>query len=332
MTDTQPSPFLSLVITSFTIERLNDVYALLDSIKNQTYKNMETIFVTERSFDLYNKVSAYIRDKAIPNTKVMFNDGKPGLSAARNLGISKAIGEIIAFVDDDVVLFPEWADEMIKTYSADSIIGATGTGLPLWEDATMSWLPEEFYWIISCTAFAGWNEPRAVRSAWGMNMSFRREAFQHCGFSENFGQTTGEKEAWKAGPVDDAEFSINLRLRTGKSITYNPLVRVQHKVYTYRLSSKFIRGQAYWQGYSKALFKRLYSRDADTTDLARERDLLRRIFFNLLPRTAKAFFGQPKRAIKIFALTASVLFYVALGYSAGAAPFLAGFTRRYFSS
>jgi hypothetical protein len=164
-----------------------------------------------------------------------------------------------------------------------------------------------------------------------MNMSFRREAFDYCAFSESFGQTKGGQAAWKAGPVDDAEFSINLRLKTGKAIVYNPKVRVWHQVYPYRLGFTFVRGQAYWQGYTKALLRRIYRQDEDTRSLVREYDLLRRLLLRLLPRTLAELFRSPAVARKKLAITASALFYVALGYAAASWPRVAGFTRRYFS-
>lgn len=325
-------PKLSLVITSYSISRLKDTMELMDSVKAQTYPNFETIFVAEGSDELRDKVEAYAEEKAIPNTKIVFNDGEHGLSVARNLGIKHASGDIIAFVDDDVVLFPDWAEQMVKTYNDDSIIGATGQGLPLWENKSLSWLPSEFYWIISCTAFTGWTTLKPVRSAWGMNMSFRKEAFNYCRFSTDFGQTSGEQEAWKAGPVDDAEFSINLRMKTGKVIMYNPQVQVHHKVYTYRLSNGFIKGQSYWQGYSKALLRKMYRDDADTRTLIRERELLKHIVLTFGPKTAWQFFRNPKIGVKTMALTTKVLFYVALGFSAAAFPSVTGFTKKYFSS
>lgn len=325
-------PLLSIVITSFTAGRLKDIFELLASIKSQTYQSLETIFVAERSQELYERVREYGEEQSLPNLKVIFSHDKLGLSAARNLGIQEAQGDIVAFVDDDVVLFPDWAEEMVKTYEDESIIGVTGPGFPLWEDKSLTWLPEEFYWLTSCTAFTGWSKLQAVRSAWGMNMSFRKEAFEHCRFSEAFGQTTGEQEAWKAGPGDDAEFSINLRLKTGRLIMYNPGARVQHRVYAYRLTRKFIRGQAYWQGYLKALLRKIYRDDSDTRALVKEYSLLRRILLSLLPRTVGLFPSNPGLAWKRFALTATVLFYVALGYSAAAFPWLAGFTKKYYSS
>ena len=325
-------PRLSVVVTSYSTERLQDIFELLDSVQGQSYPDLELIFVAERSPELRERVESYAKQRSMANARVVFNDGPSGLSAARNVGVREASGDIIAFADDDVVLFPDWAEEMVKTYArGDSTIGVTGPGFPRWKDESQAWLPEELYWIVSCTAFTGWNGMRAVRSAWGMNMSFRREAFDYCSFSENFGQTKGGQAAWKAGPVDDAEFSIKLRLRTGKVIVYNPNVRVWHKVYPYRLGFTFVRGQAYWQGYTKALLRRMYRDDEDTRTLVREYDLLRRILLRLLPRTLGELFRSPTIARKKLAITANTLFNVALGYAAASWPRLAGFTRRYYS-
>jgi glycosyltransferase involved in cell wall biosynthesis len=313
------------------MERLKDIYELLDSIKVQTYPNIEVVFVAERSEELRQKVKRYGNEIGLSKFKVLFNDGEPGQSVARNLGLTNAEGDIIGFVDDDVVLFPKWAEETVKSYKSDSIIGVTGPAFPLWENESMSWLPEEFYWIISCTAFLGWNELRPVRCAGGMNMSFRKEAFESLRFSEYFGHIAQERR--KVGPVvDDAEFSIRIRLKTGKSILFNPQVQVRHRAYFYRIGNRFVRGQAYWQGYSKALLKKTYPEDPDTNALTREYDLLRRIFFGLIPRTIKQFFTSPGLAWKTSTLTTNVIFYTALGYSASAFPRIAGFTKRYFSA
>ena len=325
------NPLLSIVVTSYTVQRLQDICELLDSIKNQSYGNIEVIFVAERSRELYEKVKTYAEEKGIPNMVSVFNDGEPGQSAARNLGIKLAKGDIVAFVDDDVVLFPDWVEEMVRTYDNDSIIGVTGPASPLWENESLTWLPEEFYWVTSCTAFAGLSELMAVRTAGGMNMSFQREAFNHCLFSQDFGHIGQEQR--KVGPVvDDAEFSINLRLKTGKLILFNPRVRVQHRVYAYRLSRRFVRGQAYWQGYSKALLRRIYWNDPDTRALLRERTLLRRILLNLLPKIAVGFFSRPQLAWKRLSLTIAVLFHLTLGYFSASLPWLGRLTYSKYSS
>jgi glycosyltransferase involved in cell wall biosynthesis len=310
------------------MDRFTDICELLDSIKVQTYPNIEIIFVVERTQELVEKIKMYVNEKSIQNIKVIFNDGEQGQSPARNYGVKYANGDIVGFIDDDVVLFPNWAEEMVKTYTDDSIIGVTGSALPLWEDESLSWFPKEFYWIISCTAWFAEEHIKEVRSAWGMNMSFRKEAFKYCLFSKTFGHIAKEKS--KSGlVVDDAEFSINLRLKTGKKILFNPSVCVKHHVYSYRLSAEFIRTQSYWQGYSKAILKKAYPNDVDTRGLMREETLLGRILFRLYPQTLALFFSNPRQSLKILSLSNSVLFYVVLGYISGVFHPL-DFTKNFF--
>jgi glycosyltransferase involved in cell wall biosynthesis len=302
-------PLLSIIITSYTTERLKDIFELLDSIKAQTYPNIETIFVAERSRELYGLVEAYMEVKAIPSVRLLFNHGEPGLSAARNLGIKEARGDIIAFVDDDTLLFPDWAEEMVKTYENGAIIGVTGPALPLWEDESMSWFPEEFYWIISCTAWCDWNEMREVRNAWGMNMSFKREVFELCGpFQNEFG--------FHRGPMaEDNEFSLRVRVETGKGVVYNPSVKLGHRVHRYRLSWRFIRERAYWIGHSRRMLKKLYPEANSGTDLlSQEHQLLKRIFTRLPLDILKSLFRHPAIAWRKFSVTFIALFFVTLGY------------------
>ncbi len=330
-------PLLSIIITSYTIERLNDTYELLDSIEAQTYPNIETIFVAERSQELYEKVKRRLEEilgdsmetrsdsietldqspnlnESLPisrhvSFKVIFNHGEPGLSAARNVGIKQAKGDIIAFVDDDVALFPDWAEEMVKTYGDDSIIGVTGPAFPLWEDESMSWFPEEFYWIISCTAWCDWSEKTEVRNAWGMNMSFKAEAFQKCGaFLNEFG--------FHKGPMaEDNEFSLRVRAKTGKNIVYCPSVRLWHRVHNYRLSQRFIKERAYWIGYSRRMLKKTFPKTEAGEDLlSQEHQLLKRIFTRLFPNIVKTFFTNPIIAWRKLSVTITALFFVAIGY------------------
>ncbi|MBA7661603.1 hypothetical protein ES703_69623 [subsurface metagenome] len=302
-------PLLSVIITSYTTERLGDIYELLDSIKTQTYPGVETIFVAERLTELLDKVKAYASNKDTLSLKVIFNSGEPGLSAARNLAIREAKGDIVAFVDDDVVLSPDWAEEMIKAYQGDSIIGVTGSALPLWEDESMSWLPEELYWIISCTAWCQWNEVREVRNAWGMNMSFRREAFEQCGlFFNEFG--------FHKGPIaEDNEFSQRVKAKTGKNIIYCPRVRLWHRVHKYRLSPQFIKERAYWIGRSRRMLLRFYPEAEKGKDLlSQEHQLLRRIFTRLFPNILKTFFTNPVIAWRKLVATVVALTFITLGY------------------
>ena len=72
----QNNPLLSIIITSYTMERFKDICDLLDSIKSQTLLNptqqtqetqqtIEVIFVAERSRELYNKVKQFVSQQSV---------------------------------------------------------------------------------------------------------------------------------------------------------------------------------------------------------------------------------------------------------------------------
>jgi len=309
------TPKVSIIISSYTMDRFQDITELLDSIHAQTYNNIEVIVVTERSQELMESIQNYIRGKGYTNVKVLFNQGERGVSPARNLGVRQATGEIIAFADDDAVLFPDWAEETVIAYGGDSSIGGlTGPILPLWEDESMNWFPREFYWIFSCT-YWDWTEPTEVRNGYGTNMSFSRDVFDICGlFKTNLGVKGYGKGGWQGIGGEEVDFSLRVKDQTGKRIVYHPGIRVKHKVFSYRLSCEFIRKRAYWEGQAKAMFNSLYRSD-NKQILYTEHELLRRILFKLVPRSMKLFFSNPELALRRLWLTFLVLASVVTGYS-----------------
>jgi len=305
---------ISIITTSYTLDRLKDITELLDSIEAQTYSNTETLIVAERSPELADNIKKYIAEKGYSRMQVLYNEGEWGASSARNLAIEQAKGDIITFVDDDAILFPDWVEEMAETYAQDnSVVGVTGPILPLWEQDSMSWFPRELYWIFSCT-YWDMTEKTEVRNGYGTNLSFRREAFNS---RERFRTTLGVKgrgqRGWQEPGAEEVEFSLRVRRKTGKHIIYNPRVRVKHKVYSYRMSTKFIAKRAYWEGYAKAMLNRWY-RPGGEAVLSTEYELLRRILFKLLPRTLGRLFRQPVTGWRQLWVVAVVLSCVAGGY------------------
>jgi glycosyltransferase involved in cell wall biosynthesis len=310
------SPALISIITPcFTTARLSDVTELLDSIHAQTYGNIEVLVVTERSPELGDTIRNYAEEKGYAGVRVLYNEQEWGSYAARNLGIQQAHGEILAFIDDDALLLPDWTEETVKAYAEDdSTIGLTGPILPQWSEDTMSWFPRELYWIFSCT-YWDWNEKTEVRNGYGTNISFRREAFDRCGlFTNSLEATERQGSDWQRPGAKETEFSLRVTRTTGKRIIYHPGIGVKHKVYPYRLSMGFIVRRAYWEGYAKALLNRQY-RPGQGGVLSTEYGLLRRILFKALPQSLGLLFQRPEiggRRLWIFGLT---LGSVAAGYT-----------------
>ncbi len=59
---------------------------------------------------------------------IYYRKDTPGLTESRNAGIRLAKGDIIFFLDDDVVLFPNFIEEIIKVYKADNKAEVGGVG------------------------------------------------------------------------------------------------------------------------------------------------------------------------------------------------------------
>lgn len=303
---------VSIVVTTYNDARFQDVIALMESICAQRYCEIEVILVVEGSKTLYDNLASYLEENSICRVQLIFSPKCLGLSSARNLGIEASKGDIIAFVDDDVILGQNWAEQMVKSYGDSSIIGVTGPALPLWEDESMSWLPKELYWLIGCTAWCDWKGMRKVRNVWGMNMSFRREAFKSTGgFSKEIGGVRGRRLHG-----EETELSIRVIRRTGKTIVYNPDVKVCHKVRRRRLTTLSIARASYWMGYTRHQLKTMFPpRCRSSTDLLEpEHQLLKSILTELLPKTFRAFFPSPRISCRKIWITALSLTFVFSGY------------------
>lgn len=306
---------ISIIVPCYTMERLRDVTELLDSVQAQTYSNIETLIVAERSPELDSSIRSYVAEKGYLNVQVLYNQAEWGSYSSRNLGIEQAQGDILAFIDDDALLLPNWAEETAKSYAEDdSVIGLTGPILPLWQHDSMAWFPKELYWIFSCT-YWDWTEKTEVRNGYGTNISFRREAFDACGlFKSSLEVNEPGKSDWQRPGAKETEFSLRVTQKTGKRIVYNPNIRVRHKVYRYRLSTGFIARRAYWEGYAKALLNEWYH-PSNKKVLSTEYSLLGRILFNFLPYSLGLLFRHPIIALRRLLVCLLTLSSVATDYA-----------------
>ena len=84
----------------------------LDSVLHQTYKNYEVIVIDNNSTDKTKDIIKGFQNK---NEKVIYLFEKhKGRGSARNAGIKKAKGEIIAMTDSDCVVLHNWIQELIN--------------------------------------------------------------------------------------------------------------------------------------------------------------------------------------------------------------------------
>ena len=95
----------------------------LDSLINQTFKNIEIILVNDGSTDNSEEIIQSYDDNRIVYVKQKYQ----GPSAARNLGIDLAKGEYIGFVDSDDWIDADYYEKLYNAIAANNCDIATAS-------------------------------------------------------------------------------------------------------------------------------------------------------------------------------------------------------------
>ena len=95
-------PLVSVIVAVYNVDKY--LSQCLDSLVNQTLRNIEIIAVNDASTD---NSAGILKDyqRRYPNLRVIHCDSNGGLGSVRNIGLSAAKGQYVAFTDGD-----DWAD------------------------------------------------------------------------------------------------------------------------------------------------------------------------------------------------------------------------------
>jgi GT2 family glycosyltransferase/SAM-dependent methyltransferase len=182
---------------------------------------------------------------------------RPGLSIARNAAVRAATGELIAFVDDDVVVHPRWLAPLRRVLTTPDVMAATGLVLPAELETEAQVAFETTYGGLGLGFERTRYDADFMRTTvaegmpvWkigaGANMVIRRVAFDLVGeFDERLG-------AGAAGCSEDSEFWYRL-IAEGWACCYEPDSVVFHY---HRREAAALADQihAYTRGHVAALF------------------------------------------------------------------------------
>jgi GT2 family glycosyltransferase len=305
---------ISIVICAYTEKRWDDLLIAVESIQMQTVKPFELILIIDHNPGLYKRVK-----KELAHATVLENKHARGLSGARNSGIAAAIGDIIAFMDEDAFADPDWLECLLNGYQDPLVLGVGGMILPVWQSGKPAWFPDEFAWVVGCT-YRGLSEELAqVRNLIGCNMSFRKDVFaQIGGFRSGIG---------RVGTLPYGCEETELCIRAGQKFPesrfmYEPLARVYHRVPAERARFGYFRSRCYAEGISKALITVLIGRrDGLSSEFAYTfKTLPKGILKGLQDSIQQREFSGVGRAVSI----AVGFGFTALGYLAGRLSILVG--------
>lgn len=116
-------PKVSVIVPIYNVEKY--LNRCVDSVLNQTYKNLEIILVDDGSPDKCGAISDSYKNN--DNRVKSLHKKNGGLSDARNYGMKYATGEYVLFLDSDDWLKEEMIETLIKLileYKADIVQSA----------------------------------------------------------------------------------------------------------------------------------------------------------------------------------------------------------------
>jgi len=145
------NPLVTFIIINWNGGKF--IQECVNSILNQTYKNIEIIVVDNASTD----DSPFIIEKIqynIPNLHLIKNHKNVGFAAACNIGIKRAKGEFIVCVNNDAVLSQEWLMEVMKEIMYSTGIAIASGPIFYYTDPTLIW---SFGAKFDCVSGFSWN-------------------------------------------------------------------------------------------------------------------------------------------------------------------------------
>lgn len=226
---------VSVVIPTYN--RPDDLDETLASIEDQTFSPDEVVVVDSSDDKLSRKVVGIHGGQTRYPVRYVRNDGENNLTTSRNIGIERTSGDVLLFLDDDVLLEGEYllhlADFLQAHPKAKGVQGYQTSGKPETALRTMRRMLAKAFLLSRhergrCDVLVTGGQTYPIDPAeplpcqWlsGCNMAYRREVFAHERFDERL----------KRGSYgEDWDFSYRVWKRWPGSLYLVPQARLVHK-------------------------------------------------------------------------------------------------------
>jgi glycosyltransferase involved in cell wall biosynthesis len=226
---------ISVIIPTYN--RTKELRDALYSVLKQTISAEEVIIVDDSDDDrikkLISELKTIFKDKHI-SLKYIRNKREKSLAIARNIGIENSVGDIILFLDDDVVLDEKYSEEILKVYEEyPAAFGVQG-------HITNIKVSVKIWNMICKVLFLGYYEEnkcrvlpsgysiyphiltKVISCQWlsGSNSSYKREILEEFQFDENL-------KKYSSG--EDEDLSYRIFKKYPSSLFMTPYAKLIHK-------------------------------------------------------------------------------------------------------
>ena len=295
---------VSVVVCTYSMERYDSFFETVGSVLGQTHEPLEVVLIVDGNETVLKHVKEDFAD--FENVVIHCNEENCGISYSRTKGAEIALGEVVAFIDDDAVAEDDWVSELVRVYEETDAIAVGGHVAPDWVTKKPPFFPEEFYWLVGCDERGFGEHMEELRNTYGSNISFKRDVFLSVGgYDENTGRK-GDRHI----QAHEAPVCIRMANEYGRGVIYNTNAVVHHKLFDYRGDFRWLVARSFWQGYSKRIMDLLLPEASGDKN-----DYLKQLMLEFVPQRITSLVRRPslpkiEQLVAIFVFTAAV----GLGY------------------
>ena len=128
---------ISVIVPVYNVKEYLEI--CVNSIINQTYKNLEILLIDDGSTDGSGELCDIVKEKDVRIS--VYHKTNGGLSEARNYGVERAKGDFFAFIDSDDALHKDFFKELMKAQNENGS-DITACGMTLYNN--LDELPDMF--------------------------------------------------------------------------------------------------------------------------------------------------------------------------------------------
>lgn len=226
---------VSVVIPTYN--RVKDLDKCLDSIIVQTTLPKEVIIVDDSDNDEIENLIAYRKNQFNENNillRYISNERERSLTIARNIGVENATGDIIIFLDDDVIIDKDYIREILKVYKEyPNALGVQGymptTNFSKFRNTIKKILFYSHNETNKCRVLPSTYTTypyllnRIITCQWlsGSNQSYKKSVLENFRYDENL-----KRYSYK----EDVDLSYRIYKQYPDSLYITPYARLIHKV------------------------------------------------------------------------------------------------------
>ena len=245
---------VSIIICTFNRSAfLADTLRTLTRSLSPRLQKVEILVVNNASTDDTNEVVKSFIESAPSVSLRLIHESRKGLSYARNTGLEQAWGDVLCFLDDDVIVPDGWLEGLLSAFYVGDTVGCVAGQIKLRfpNGPRPAWLDNKYNGLFGELALG--DRPFLLSRGddfFGGNFAITRKAASVVG---SFNTDLGRKH-YSLLSGEDTEYAKRL-WENGFAIAYSGAGYIHHRVHAERLTYQWIARRYFWAGVTNSLMR-----------------------------------------------------------------------------